>query len=301
MESNEEYIKFLGEGAYSFVDLFKYTKSDGSSFLTAVKSSDEEDSLLTEILILSELRGCPRIIQYFGNDLEKGFDYKGNRVYKLLLEYATEGSLSDFMNNYTDRKLPDLMIRDFTRMILEGLVSIHSHGYVHCDLKSDNLLVFKCRDSYELKISDFGISLEVGEIPDHWKIEYPFVGTPNYMPPESLHDGVAQKTLDLWSLGCLVLEMYVGKKPWLGFNPDDFVSILSNGNAPEIPESLPCDAREFIQTCFARNPKERGTASELLSHRFLRREKWKSKMTTPFNPLKFKKILNKFLRLKNFL
>ncbi|AED93695.1 putative mitogen-activated protein kinase kinase kinase STE-STE11 family [Arabidopsis thaliana] len=301
MKLNEEYVKFLGEGAYSFVDLFKYTKSDGSSFHAAVKSSDDENSLLKEFHILSELKGCPRIIQCFGNDLEEGFDDKGNRVYKLLLEYASEGSLSDFMNNCVDRKLPDLMIRDFTRMILQGLVSIHSHGYVHCDLKPENVLVFPCGDSYEVKISDFGLSLQVGEVPDHWKIEYPFVGTLNYMPPESLHDGVANKTLDLWSLGCLVLEMYVCKKPWIGFIPEDFVYILSNGNPPEIPESLPCDARAFIQKCFSRNPKERGTASELLSHRFLRQEKSKLKMISPFNLLKFKKFLNKLLRLKNFL
>lgn len=330
MGSIEEYVKYLGEGAYSFVDLVKYTKSDGSSFHAAVKSSDDKYSLFNELHILSKLRGCPRIVQFFGNDLEEGFDYKGNKVYKLLLEYATEGSLRAFMKKYTvrDRKLPDLMIRDFTRMILEGLVSIHGHGYVHCDLKSDNLLVFPCGDSYELKISDFGISLEAGEVPEYWRIDFPFVGTPNYMPPESLHDGVAKQTIDLWSLGCLVLEMYVGKMPWQGVNSKDLVPILSNGNAPEIPESLPCDAREFIQTCFARNPEERCSAFELLSHQFLHPEemvddefvmveaeaeaenqttfkeeekKLKLKMSFTSKPLQFKKILNKLLRLKNLL
>ncbi|EOA22322.1 hypothetical protein CARUB_v10002924mg [Capsella rubella] len=317
MESNEEFVKVLGKGANSFVDLVKYTRSDGSAFHAAVKSCDEKDSLVKEIQILSELRGYPRIVQFFGNELEHGFDCEGNKVYKLLLEYATEGSLRAFMEKHKDGKLPELMIRDFTRMILQGLVSIHGHGYVHCDLKPDNLLVFPCGDSYELKISDFGLSLEVGQVPQHWNIDFPFVGTPFYMSPESLHDGVAKKSIDLWSLGCLVLEMYTGKIPWPYVRYADLVPALFNGNAPEIPESLPCDAREFIRRCFARSPEDRGSASELLSHQFLRREemtdyvfvenqttleveqKWDSKIF-PSKPMQFKKILNKLLRLKSF-
>ncbi|EFH47770.1 hypothetical protein ARALYDRAFT_350399 [Arabidopsis lyrata subsp. lyrata] len=276
MQSNEEFVKFLGKGAYGSVDLIKYTKTDGSSFLAAVKTSyaeilEDYNALKREIQILSELKGYPNIVICYEDDLEEGFNDHGHQVYKLLLEYANEGSLRSFMENYTDKKLPDPMIRDFTRMILEGLVSIHSHGYVHCDLKSDNLLIFSRKDasSYELKISDFGNCREVGEVPDHWEIDFPFVGTPIYMPPESLIDGAAKKTLDLWSLGCLVLEMYTGEKPWAGVGIVDLVNFLSDGEAPDIPECVPCDAREFIETCFAREHEKRGNASELMLHPFL--------------------------------
>ncbi|XP_010456499.1 PREDICTED: serine/threonine-protein kinase BCK1/SLK1/SSP31-like [Camelina sativa] len=272
MQSTEEFVRFLGKGDFGSVDLFKYTKSDGSSYHATVKTSEARnyDSLNREFQILSELKGYPNIVICYGDDLEEGLNVNGHKVYKLLLEYATEGSLRSFMDNYTDRRLPDPMIRDFTRMILEGLVSIHSHGYVHCDLKSDNLLIFSCKDSsYVLKISDFGNTREVREVPSHWETDYPFVGTPIYMPPESLHDGAAKKTLDLWSLGCLVLEMYTGRKPWAGVGIFDLMDFLYDGEAPEIPEYVPCDAREFIETCFAREPKKRGNASALMLHRFL--------------------------------
>ncbi|KAF3522090.1 hypothetical protein F2Q69_00046264 [Brassica cretica] len=262
MHSNEEFIKFLGEGSYGSVHLVRYTNpddDDGSSFLTAVKNS-----------------GYPRIITCFGDCLEEGLSSYGNRVYKLLLEYASEGSLNAFLNNFPDRKLHEPLIKDFTRMILEGLVSIHGHGYVHCDMKSDNLLVFPSSTEhsssrYELKISDFGNCLEVGQVPHSWAKDFPWVGTPNYMLPESVRDGVANKTLDLWSVGCLVLEMYTGVVPWEGVKVSDIAARLRCGEAPKIPQSLPSDAKDFIETCFSRNPEERGSAYELLFHPFLPR------------------------------
>ncbi|KAJ4881904.1 Protein kinase superfamily protein [Raphanus sativus] len=162
-------------------------------------------------------------------------------------------------------------------MILEGLVSIHGHGYVHCDLKPDNVLVFpSCSSrqdssSYEIKISDFGNTLEVGEVPLVWETDYPWVGTPIYMPPESVRDGVAKKSLDLWSLGCLVREMYTGVIPWEGIELDDIATLLICGEAPWIPECLPSDAKAFIQTCFSSDPEDRGSAYELLFHPFLPR------------------------------
>ncbi|XP_018448812.1 mitogen-activated protein kinase kinase kinase 20-like [Raphanus sativus] len=279
-QSNEEYVKFLGEGAYGYVNLVRYTNpDDGSSFLSAVKNSYDADydSLRRELEILLKLRGCPRIITCLGDSLQQGLSNHGNKVHRLQLEYASEGSLNAFLDRYPDRKLPEPLIKDFTRMILEGLVSIHGHGYVHCDLKPDNLLVFPSSSlrqdstSYEIKISDFGNSLEVGEVPLFWETDYPWVGTPIYMPPESVRDGVANKSLDLWSLGCLVQEMYTGVFPWQGIELDDIATLLICGEAPYIPECLPSDAKAFIETCFSSDPEDRGSAYELLSHQFLPR------------------------------
>uniref|UniRef100_M4DC57 Protein kinase domain-containing protein n=2 Tax=Brassica campestris TaxID=3711 RepID=M4DC57_BRACM len=160
-------------------------------------------------------------------------------------------------------------------MVLEGLVSIHDHGYVHCDIKPDNILVFPSsslrQNSYEVKICDFGNALEIGEVPLCWEINFPWLGTAIYMSPESVRDGIAHVSLDLWSVGCLVLEMYTGVIPWEGLELDEIATRLLSGKSPEIPETVPCDAKDFIQTCFSRNPEERGSAHELLLHPFLPR------------------------------
>lgn len=327
MTPEMKFVKFLGKGSYGSVDLFRYTQDDGSRFYTAVKISDDQrhESVDREFRIMLELKGCPRIVQLFGNTLLQGIDSNGKRVYKLPMEYAAAGNLTSFIKR-NNGKLSDSIIKDFTRMILQGLVSIHSHGYVHCDLKPDNLLLFPRYDeetwncAYELKISDFGLSIKAGEDSDCWEIDSPFVGTPIYMSPESVDDGSVEKTLDLWSLGCVVLEMYTGKQPWLGVNTNDLESLLADGNAPKIPENVPCDARKFLETCFARKREDRGTASELLLHPFLIGEEMKQGMVLrsrklpgkskditkkplkskiiSSRPPQFKKISNKSLRVK---
>ncbi|CAH8361856.1 unnamed protein product [Eruca vesicaria subsp. sativa] len=277
MKSNEEFVRYLGEGAYGYVNLVRYSNpNDGSSYLSAVKNSPEEnfDSLQSELQILLELRGYPNIVTCFGDYLQESFTRFGEKLYKLQLEYASEGSLRAFMDKYADRKLPERLIKDFTGMVLEGLGWVHGHGYAHCDIKPDNLLVFPCSSeggssSYEIKISDFGNALELGEVPKFWETEVPWVGTAIYMSPESIRDGVATMSLDLWSVGCLVLEMYTGVIPWESLEIDDIATRLLSAQAPEIPETLPSDAKDFIQTCFSRKPEERGSASELLSHPFL--------------------------------
>ncbi|KAF8112061.1 hypothetical protein N665_0068s0028 [Sinapis alba] len=277
MQTNEEFVKLLGEGAYGFVNLVRYNNpdDDNSSFLAAVKNSYEEDydTLRRELHVLLQLKGCPRIVTCFGDSLQQSFSKFGEKLHKLPLEYASEGSLNAFISTYADRKLPEPLIKDFTRMILEGLVSVHEHGYVHCDIKPDNILVFPCSttSSYEVKICDFGNSLEIGEVPLCWEINFPWLGTAIYMSPEAVRDGIANMSLDLWSVGCLVLEMYTGVIPWEGLELDDIATRLLSDQAPEIPDTLPSDAKDFIRTCFSRNPEEKGSAHELLLHPFLPR------------------------------
>ncbi|EFH58094.1 hypothetical protein ARALYDRAFT_346029 [Arabidopsis lyrata subsp. lyrata] len=211
-----EFMKPLGKGSYGSVDLVRFTKPDGSNpYYQAVKTSYPQDfeSLLKEFQILSKLRECPRIVQTCGTSLSRGVNDYGIRVYRMVME-------------------------DFTRMILEGLVSIHSHGYVHCDLKPENILVFPrtCEGSvsYELKISDFGISTKVGEDSEFWEYDSPFLGTSLYMSPESVQNGIAEEALDLWSLGCIVLEMYTGEPPWQLEDSKKLLPLLLNGKAQEI-------------------------------------------------------------------
>lgn len=275
-EPEFQFEQFLGKGSFGSVSLFKHKgESDGKTLYAAVKTSDD-DSLCREFQILSEFKGCSRIVQCYGTSVQRfNKDDQGSTEYKINMEYARGGSLRSFINRPKDRKLPDPMIRAFTRMLLQGLSMIHGRGYVHCDLKPENILVFPTcvndkgawRPSLELKISDFGLSRRDGDS-KWWRPRHPFAGTPIYMSPESVSHGETKKGLDLWSLGCVVLEMYTGKRPWWHKNYD--LEDLKNCYAPLIPSDLPSDAKLFIMTCFALETEDRKDAPTLLKHSFLR-------------------------------
>ncbi len=99
-------------------------------------------------------------------------------------------------------------------------------------------------------------------------------GTPMYMSPEVIkgenpgHAGA----VDVWSLGCVILEMATGRRPWS--NLDNEWAIMYNiaqGNPPQLPstDQLSPQGIDFLQRCFARNPKDRASAVELLQHEWI--------------------------------
>uniref|UniRef100_A0A0D3ESX2 Protein kinase domain-containing protein n=1 Tax=Oryza barthii TaxID=65489 RepID=A0A0D3ESX2_9ORYZ len=99
----------------------------------------------------------------------------------------------------------------------------------------------------------------------------PIGGTPAFMAPEVARGEEQEPAADVWALGCTVIEMATGRAPW-----SDMEDILSavrrigyTDAVPEVPEWLSAEAKDFLARCFARNPRERWTSSQLLEHPFL--------------------------------
>ncbi|KAF2309416.1 hypothetical protein GH714_002132 [Hevea brasiliensis] len=194
-------------------------------------------SLQKELKILLSLSGSEGVIQCYGDCLSHE---NGMTIYNLLLEYAPGGSLADLINKYGG-KIPKCDVRRYTRMILKGLSSIHDNGYVHCDLKPANILVFPSdQQDFQLKIADFGLAKEPDEGNSRkFLYQYTFHGTPLYMSPESVKLAEISPALDIWSLGCIVIEMITGKPPWHELDVEDIlVRLAFEGSSPEIPENM---------------------------------------------------------------
>ncbi|KAK6285031.1 hypothetical protein POUND7_003983 [Theobroma cacao] len=266
MEVKGVRIRVLGKGTYGVVYLLK--TNIPTSQLYAVKSADEEmaSTLHKEQEILQQFSGCPNIVRCFG-----GFTSVecGRKIFNLFLEYASGGCLADLMKEYGG-KIPERHAKFYARMILEGLVDIHRKGYIHSDLKPRNILVFPSQDGISLdtlKIADFGLVKKYGvEDTNAW--EYGFRGTAPYMSPESII-GYITGALDIWSLGCIMVEMLTGKLPLAFRNLKDLRDKLLRGESPNIPANMSSMGKNFLMKCFARDPNERWTASMLLSHPYL--------------------------------
>ncbi|XP_058111782.1 mitogen-activated protein kinase kinase kinase 20-like [Magnolia sinica] len=237
---------------------------EGKDFLT-VKSSlfSKSSSLQKEMKILFELQGCPRIVRCLGNDLTIENELI---IYNLFLEYIPGGTLADVINA-TPHGLPESNVRSYTKSILLGLNYIHERGYVHCDIKPQNLLV--CSSS-EIKIADFGLSKKAGVSVYG---EYHVRGTPLYVSPESVGWSEYDPPVDIWALGCVVVEMAVRKTAWECLINADTCNLLFQigftKRLPEIPECLSEEGKDFLSRCFIKDPKKRWTAKMLLNHAFI--------------------------------
>ncbi|XP_061344475.1 mitogen-activated protein kinase kinase kinase 20-like [Gastrolobium bilobum] len=272
-----EKLRILGKGSSAIVYLAAMVApQECIGNVVAVKSSMPLSigSLMREENIMRSLIGCEEFIQcYFGQFTIE----KGEFIYNLVMEFAPYGSLRDLI-----RKGPLLEseARIYTIMLLKGLSCIHQAGVVHCDLKPDNILLFpssKNDAKYQLKIADFGLSKTKEEIINAESWNFKFRGTPLYMSPESVK-GQIETSLDIWSLGCIVIEMITGLYVWR--NPPTSKEMIPTidemmyklavlEEAPMIPNGVSEDCRDFLTKCFIKNPSQRWTASKLLHHPFL--------------------------------
>lgn len=256
----------LGHGSFATVSLAApRSQSSGLPPLMAVKSCglSLSSSLMNEKLILDELQGCPEIIQCFG---ERFSCENGEKLYNVLLEYASGGSLADKLNNSDDRRLPESEVRSYTKALLRGLNYIHKFGYVHCDIKLQNILL---GPDGSVKIADFGLAKRAGPRKgDNSGCE--LRGTPMYMSPEMVAGGEQGSQADIWALGCVVAEMLSGAPAWRCSNVAGLLMRIGAGEeVPEIPGNLSEEGRDFLGKCFVKNPSERWTAEMLLDHPFM--------------------------------
>ncbi|KAJ1419136.1 Serine/threonine-protein kinase, active site [Sesbania bispinosa] len=255
----------LGSGSFATVNLVIPTNGSTSTPPTAVKSSNVHTSYLlkNEEHVLNRIGCCPQIIKCFGHDqtLENG-----EECYNLFLEYASGGTLADQLKNHGCR-FPESLVRRYTRSIVEGLKHIHANGFVHCDVKLQNILVFENGD---VKIADFGLAKETGEKQSQG---LEFRGTPIFMSPESVNDNEYESPADIWALGCAVVEMVTGKPAWNVRSGSNiwslFMRIWLGDELPLIPDELSKEGKDFLEKCFVKDSKKRWSAEMLLKHPFV--------------------------------
>ncbi|XP_019173640.1 PREDICTED: mitogen-activated protein kinase kinase kinase 3-like [Ipomoea nil] len=278
--------------------------TNSNSSMIAVKSRDMSYAfdLQREARILRQLRGCPHIIQCFGDDVT-------DQYYNLLLEYAPAGNLHRLIypGRCWDYKMAESDAAFYTYQILKGLLQLHDKGLVHCDLKPENILVFPGtrEGKFVLKLADFGVSTRAGkndydeDEDEGYDNGEPFLpyhcrGSLVFASPDYLSSGIHRTLDDIWSLGCIVVEMLTGNPPWLCKSINDLISQIEY-EKPAIPEDITKTAKDFLNKCFYKKENgddERWTARRLLAHPFIRDNKLDGyedgiMLSCPNNPLSY--------------
>jgi len=205
----------------------------------------------------------PNVVQYIGVEVHN------TRAF-IFMEYCDKGSLLDFLQSLPEGHLSNSQAGDFAAQLLQALIYLHARQIVHCDLKCANLLLSGSKPT--LKVGDFGVA----EIVEPASVVSQPKGTVPFMSPEIVRPGARMDDkVDIWSTGCVVLEMLGALKvQCLRSNQTSQVyahrQFLRRGG-PAIPPTLHTDAHDFVSQCLAFDQTARPSALELSSRPFVAR------------------------------
>ncbi|XP_061337299.1 LOW QUALITY PROTEIN: mitogen-activated protein kinase kinase kinase YODA-like [Gastrolobium bilobum] len=255
--------QLLGRGTFGHVYLGFNSESgemcamkEVTLFSDDAKSRESEQQLGQEIALLSRLRH-PNIVQYYGSETVD------DKLY-IYLEYVSGGSIYKLLQQYG--QLGEIAIRNYTRQILLGLAYLHAKNTVHRDIKGANILV---DPNGRVKLADFGMAKHISG----QSCPLSFKGSPYWMAPEVIkNSNGCNLAVDIWSLGCTVLEMATTKPPWSQY--EGVAALFKIGNSkelPAIPDRLSEDGKDFVRLCLQRNPLCRPSAAQLLMHPFVKK------------------------------
>lgn len=179
----------------------------------------------------------------------------------LVAEYIPGWSLADHLSQIS--KFPEHMVACITLQIVAGLDYLHKNGVTHRDVKPANILV---NPDGVIKITDFGVSSAV-DVPT--MTGNTLVGTPWYIAPEMIEGRPYGKSVDIWSLGCTVIELATGKRPYHHLRPHIAMFRMTQDRMPPIPKKMSPMLRDFLKTCWVWDPAQRPTPAHLRRHPFL--------------------------------
>ncbi|KAF9188995.1 negative regulator of the PHO system [Haplosporangium sp. Z 767] len=204
-------LEKIGEGTYATVFKGKNRSNGEAVALKEIRLDSEEgapSTAIREISLMKELRH-PNIVRlhdviHTENKLTLVFEYMDQDLKKYMDQHGNRGALGP------------IVIKAFMYQLLKGVAFCHENRVLHRDLKPQNLLINR---KGELKLGDFGLARAFGIPVNTFSNE---VVTLWYRAPDVLLGSKTYSTsIDIWSAGCIMAEMYLGKPLFAGSNNQD--------------------------------------------------------------------------------
>ncbi len=157
-----------------------------------------------------------------------------------------------------------------------SLQYLHKKKILHCDLKSQNILL---NDDWTVKICDFGLARykEKFQKDNHGKI-----GTPHWMAPEILRGEKYEEAADVYSFGVILWEMLTGDIPYMGRSISQITGIVGyHKEKLHVPERCNKHLRKIVNNCMLYEPQRRPNFDHILAYIERIERKPKYETTTP--------------------
>lgn len=182
------------------------------------------------------------------------------RMY-LVLEYAPNGSLLDYLSRLDSKKMTEYEAKVVAGDILDGLAFLHDQGIIHRDLKLENILLSK---NMTVKIADFGFAKKRQA---DGVSQQTILGTPSYVAPEIAQQSSYNSKVDIFAYGMLVYALVYGDvvNPKAEFKTNLEFSI----DKISWPETFSNELISFLRACLHQDPNQRADCKSLMKHPWL--------------------------------
>uniref|UniRef100_A0A3Q1GDH5 non-specific serine/threonine protein kinase n=1 Tax=Acanthochromis polyacanthus TaxID=80966 RepID=A0A3Q1GDH5_9TELE len=203
MKNTYEVLDFLGRG--TFGQVVKCWKR-GTGEVVAVKILKNHPSYARqgqiEVGILARLSGE----NADEHNLVRAFECFQHRSHTCLVFEMLEQNLYDFLKQNKFSPLPLKVIRPVLQQVATALKKLKSMGLIHADLKPENImLVDPVRQPYRVKVIDFGSASHVSKA-----VCSTYLQSRYYRAPEIILGLPFCEAIDMWSLGCVIAELFLG-------------------------------------------------------------------------------------------
>ena len=255
------------------------------------------EALSREIDLLQNLNH-ENIVDYLGCSNEDGF-------LNIFLEYVPGGSISQMLSSYGP--LEESLVRSFLKQILVGISYLHRKDIIHRDIKGANILI----DTQGIvKITDFGISTKLPKrVRNQWlkkklageedgeeeddERKASLQGSVYWMAPEVVKQITITSKADIWSIGCVIIEMCTARHPFPEYSQMQALFKIGTNVVPKLPTQaefeedrrlhsnrykhnkitdLSHKGRIFLSKCMVLDFQRRPNSIELLNNSWLLEE-----------------------------
>uniref|UniRef100_A0A8C2GCY6 Homeodomain interacting protein kinase 3a n=1 Tax=Cyprinus carpio TaxID=7962 RepID=A0A8C2GCY6_CYPCA len=264
MKHTYEVLEFLGRG--TFGQVVKCWKR-GTNEIVAVKILKNHPSYARqgqiEVSILARLSGE----NAEEHNLVRAFECFQHRSHTCLVFEMLEQNLYDFLKQNKFSPLPLKVIRPILQQVATALKKLKSLGLIHADLKPENImLVDPVRQPFRVKVIDFGSASHVSKA-----VCSTYLQSRYYRAPEIILGLPFCEAIDMWSLGCVIAELFLGWPLYPGALEYDQVNLMLNmEGCDQLAEKA--DRREFVdllKMMLMIDADQRIAPSDALTHPFV--------------------------------
>ncbi|KAF2774347.1 kinase-like protein [Teratosphaeria nubilosa] len=212
-----EVVDVLGKGSFGQVVRCVDHKEGGVVAVKIIRNKKRfHQQALVEVGILSKLGGWDPDGSYATLSITTSFYF---RSHLCIVTPCLSINLYEFIraHNFVGFSLP--LIRRFARQLLACLVLLQQKRIIHCDLKPENILLCEARKA-DVRVIDFGSSCKEEE-----KV-YTYIQSRFYRSPEVILGSSYGLGIDMWSLGCILAELWTGYPIFPGENEQEQLACI---------------------------------------------------------------------------